>query len=419
MIFKYKMEDFNQQFNKKAKQISLTASERNELRESILVYMDYHPLTESQGLPKRKKKDVQNFFQSQINNGWFWVKASGVTAMFFIMVVPLLAERSLPGDVLYPIKVSFNEELRGALVSSPYQKIEWETERLERRVSEVKLLADSGKLTTSAEADVAKAMRQHSNAAKQSIESIRESNSDDASIANIALASTLDISAEMLSGRVATGSATSSAMVDAVSEARASMVLVGNNVSYDNLMSRIESETTRAYEYLNGISASISSSDKQAIERRLEDVKGRVESATELRERDGAAAVSALVEALSSTNKVMVFMTNLELRKTVAIEKLIPSVPTKSEESELLKVKLSDISLTASKIDTAISELATTSEGYSDMVLQMKEYKEMSSSSLNMLEKGELQNAKESVANIMKKVDQVIVNLKLVGVEIK
>ena len=46
------------------------------------------------------------------------------------------AEGAVPGDALYPIKVSVNEEVRDLVAFSPEAKADWETRRLERRLAE-------------------------------------------------------------------------------------------------------------------------------------------------------------------------------------------------------------------------------------------------------------------------------------------
>ena len=127
------MKKFAEQLKKRSEKLRLSVYERDELRERLLSYMEYHPLPQGVqamgGAANRNKKKASVFM-----NGWLVGRFAGVAAMMIFIVVPVMAEDALPGDTLYPIKVRFNEELRGALVSSPYQKVEWETERLELTV---------------------------------------------------------------------------------------------------------------------------------------------------------------------------------------------------------------------------------------------------------------------------------------------
>jgi len=56
------------------------------------------------------------------------------------------AEGALPGDILYPIKVHVNEEMRATLATTPKAKADWQVSRAERRLEEAATLALSGKL---------------------------------------------------------------------------------------------------------------------------------------------------------------------------------------------------------------------------------------------------------------------------------
>jgi hypothetical protein len=50
----------------------------------------------------------------------------------------------MPGDLLYSVKVNFNEELKGFLTFSEEKKIAWEEERVERRLQEAQTLVMAG-----------------------------------------------------------------------------------------------------------------------------------------------------------------------------------------------------------------------------------------------------------------------------------
>lgn len=58
------------------------------------------------------------------------------------------AQRALPGDTLYPIKISINEQVELALASNTAAKATLEVEFAERRVEEAQTLAAAGRLDT-------------------------------------------------------------------------------------------------------------------------------------------------------------------------------------------------------------------------------------------------------------------------------
>lgn len=57
------------------------------------------------------------------------------------------AQNSLPGDVLYPVKVNVNEQVQGVLAVSEVEKADWSSMLAERRLEEAEALAAQGTLT--------------------------------------------------------------------------------------------------------------------------------------------------------------------------------------------------------------------------------------------------------------------------------
>jgi len=390
------MKKFAEQLKKQSEKLRLSSYERDELRGRLLSYMEYHPLPNgAESVASQNKKR----FSISIN-GWLVGRFAGVAAVLVFVVVPVLAEDALPGDTLYPIKVRFNEELRGAMVSSPYQKVEWETERLERRLAEADLLADSGRLTPDAEADVAEAIKQHSDAAREGIASIRATDNDEAALAEISLTSTLEVSAEILTKKGSSDSATSSVLFGAVNKA-ATTQLGGSTVSYEKILSRIEAETTRAYEYLNSLGNVATSEQKSDIERRLNDVKNKVESANKLKEQDEAGATLVLTEALSNTQKLISFMTKLEVRENVTIEELVPVVPTDEEKFNALKLNLVNASTTIAMVETGLKQLKPSSNDYIAIADTISQYRLIEIEANAHLTAGELEKAEALVRGIL------------------
>ena len=94
---------------------------------------------------------------------------SGVSAFFmrhsmpafaavFVLIIgggtAAAAEGALPGDVLYPIKVHVNEEMRATLATSAKAKADWQVSRAERRLEEAATLALAGKLDDATRAEL-------------------------------------------------------------------------------------------------------------------------------------------------------------------------------------------------------------------------------------------------------------------------
>lgn len=415
------MKKFSEQFKARATNIKLREDERYELRQRLLSYMEYHPLPQSEGLNNSRSSLAVSggaFFQF-LSKGQVWGKAAGLASVFLLVFIPVMAENSLPGETLYPVKVRFNEELRGALAASPYEKIEWETELLERRVSEARLLADSGRLTPSVEAGVAVAIKQHSDAAKESIDSIRVNDESEAALAEIALVSALEVSAEMLVSKdVNAEASSSSALSSAVNDAKTSVNADGDVPSYDKLMARLETETTRAYEYLGSLPDSISSETYSDIESRLSDVRTKIDDAAKLKDEDEVAAAKLLVEALNSTSKVITFMTNLNVRNNILIEDLVPAALSPEERKEALTTRLEELDGEIVKIQTVVDTLATSSIDYQNLAKEIEGQHALRVSINSAVESDNLASAEKSMTTLAELVMRLSNSIKALGIEI-
>lgn len=83
------------------------------------------------------------------------------------------AESALPGDTLYPIKISMNEEVRAAFAFSPEAKAKWETRRAERRLEEASELAAEGKLAADSRAQLEDSFKAHADRAQSKIAEVK------------------------------------------------------------------------------------------------------------------------------------------------------------------------------------------------------------------------------------------------------
>ncbi|MEX0930853.1 MAG: DUF5667 domain-containing protein [Candidatus Paceibacterota bacterium] len=350
------MKRFSEQFKKKADALTLRASEKRDLKSRVVSYMEYHPINSAM---QNKNTSWLSTAKNSKSIGFaiarsFYTKGvAGVFTVFFIALsIPVIAEQSMPGDILYPVKIQFNEELRGTFARSPYDKVAWETERLERRLTEARILEDIGKLTPQAEADVAEAVKQHSDAAQLRIASIREQDSDGAAIAEITLSSALDVQSEMLEGR----SLTLSGAVDAARQV-ATASRQGRRPSYERLLARIELESTNVYELFNTVEEQTSDEDIEDINQRLERIKRASIKAAEIKESDPEEAVTILSKALADIRKVISFMTNIHVRENVSIDELIPVDLDPEEVEELVRTRIAEVERMESEITARIENV--------------------------------------------------------------
>lgn len=352
------MKSFDTELAKYAKKTRLKATERADIRARILTYMEYHPLPkELQGekKPQTVADMVTSYGMIAVQKArtlstytYARVGAAAFTLLLVVSSLPFAAERSVPGDVLYPIKTNFNETLFAQFANSPYEKVTLETELMERRISEARLLAKVGKLTEEVEASIAADVRDHATAVQQGIAALKVSDADEAAIAEITFGSALEVQTAVLDSSIAReegGVATLSMMKEVSSEEGNDIASVVRQAkanadaakgidipSYDRLHARVELEVARAYELFSSTKNGMNDEERRDIERRLGDIERKITEAENIHASDVSGdGAPELVEALSTVRKVISFMTDIDVRENVDIEELVPLTLTFEE----------------------------------------------------------------------------------------
>lgn len=138
--------------------------------------------------------------------------------------VSVTAENAVPGDMLYPVKVKVNEEVRAQLSVSAEAKADWEVKRAERRFEEVEKLATDGRLTAEITAEIEERFNAHVAAFDASATEVStEGNIAGAAEARSGLETALRVHEEILSHITVTNSQASAAMGAFITNVRAKL----------------------------------------------------------------------------------------------------------------------------------------------------------------------------------------------------
>jgi hypothetical protein len=263
-----------------------------------------------------------------------------------IITIPAAAEYAVPGDVLYQMKVRVNEEVRSTLARTPYERVEWETKRIERRLAEARTLARAGLLTPEAEAAVVAAVTEHQSNATAEIALLREkNNTDEVALANMMLASVFEVQHTALaiedvttfgdSAATTTSSLRTLASVIANSQAEFSASSSSVPVSYDRLIAEIEKQTTRAYERLQSLRRVVPENEIYDINRRLQDIESRIGTAMTALSESSTTDTTLLLSALHDIKKLLAFMNGMPTNRTITVEQIVPITLTFAERQAL------------------------------------------------------------------------------------
>ncbi len=339
------MKSFDTDLKKYSEKIRLKVAERRELRERILSYMEYHPLPKRNEVLQVVPAKPGSFFVVHFNS--LYTRASAVMLALFVLIgIPIVAEHSVPGDTLYLVKTQVNEGLRSQLANSPYEKVTFETKLIERRIAEARLLASEGKLTTEVQAQIAETVKGHADAAQNGLAEMRATNVDEAAVAEIVFDSALEVQSAVLDTNTS-DSATSSTngIRDVVNTVREEVVQNRGTTtpSYEGMLATIEGETTRAYELFETVKKSATSEEIADIERRLADIDRLISGAEGKHESKDETAVADLVDALGFIQKLIVFMTDIDVREAIELETIVPLVPTIEERTNTVRETIQEI----------------------------------------------------------------------------
>lgn len=116
-----------------AKGIRLDADEKAYAKEALILFMESNPI-EGRDAPSRLIVYARRT-----------LIAFGASALM-VGTVSYAAEGSLPGDILYPIKVNINERVVTLATLSPEKSAAWQSRIISRRLEEAESLTSKGSL---------------------------------------------------------------------------------------------------------------------------------------------------------------------------------------------------------------------------------------------------------------------------------
>ncbi len=164
-----------------AKEIKLTERERNSLISAVDAFVLKNPIKKdiSIGASTNPQPIKSPFF----NKDWFFAFSERSHNYYFAGAFVLLAifgtgsalasQSSLPGDILYPIKVNVLEEVKAVFLPSTL-KPEYEIHRAQTRISEVKELAEQDRLSDDIKISVAAQIDSHISTVKKNINDLKQ-----------------------------------------------------------------------------------------------------------------------------------------------------------------------------------------------------------------------------------------------------
>lgn len=162
MIFNYV---FKKRLFNKTKKIQLTAEEKSAVRDNLLKFMDANPVRINEDARLTPHPMHQIFLKPVTAVAAVVVMAAGGTSF--------AADFSLPGDILYPMKVNVNEKIEGWFAVSAESEANLALKLAEKRLEEAEKLAIEGKLSADASAELESRFSSHMSEAYDDLAALR------------------------------------------------------------------------------------------------------------------------------------------------------------------------------------------------------------------------------------------------------
>lgn len=148
-----------------------------------------------------------------------YVQRPALAALLVLVLVgggtAFAAERALPGDALYGVKVSVIEPAIGSLQSTPSAQADWQVHLASTRLAEASVVANSPSIATSTKTALATRVALASQQAAQEITALAPSDPDAAGVAATALDATFSAHTETLAALTTSADASASPVLAA------------------------------------------------------------------------------------------------------------------------------------------------------------------------------------------------------------
>ncbi len=164
------MKEFFTKINTVATKVTMTAQEKANIRARLVSHVFNN---EVKNVPQLSP--LSHIFQFSQHISVRYMSLVAVILVVFVGVSGV-AQDSLPGESLYQVKTSVNENIRGLFAFTPQSRAQLHVELAVRRLEEAQELASTGKLQDGAKIEVEKKLDEHLAAIKDNLLTLEQQN---------------------------------------------------------------------------------------------------------------------------------------------------------------------------------------------------------------------------------------------------
>lgn len=320
-------EEFHTYLKKAGDEVTLSQTERAQMRGVLNAYMDMKPArVQRAGGPVRPVSNVSRA------RGWGSARlfsprpfATALVLALFVTStgISYAAQSALPGDTLYSVKVKINEPVAGALARTNSAKAEWAMSVAGERLEEAATLAAGGKLDTTTRQELQTDFESHAALAIQHIDEEASASADAGAQSAMQFEAQLSEYERVLS-EVGAGSSASSTFASAIraqhdrvakirirAEAKSASVASSGNtaVAASRMRNAAKHRLDDSFNLARNVGSALASSSAQIVARELEEASTSISDGDALLgDNASPEALGAFQSALSASEKLGVFL---------------------------------------------------------------------------------------------------------------
>ena len=166
------------------RRVGLSPAEKKSVRAGVALFMEQHPVRNIALARQRIEERSKSAHSAYAEVSALQSLLSRLQPMFIALLIALVvgggtsfaAESALPGDALYPVKVSINEEVGSFLAFSEEAQARFDTRRAEKRLEEAEQLTIKGRLDSETSASIESRFAAHAEALEEDAQAIAAKN---------------------------------------------------------------------------------------------------------------------------------------------------------------------------------------------------------------------------------------------------
>lgn len=150
------------------KAVTMTSEEKRVMAQDIFSTQDVHAVV-PRAIPSRffKSSPFKSYRSLSMAFASLFVLILGGASVFSASNI------ALPGDTLYPLKTNVTEPIRDVFAPTPEAFAELQTEKIDRRLEEAKLLVEEKKMTPKKAAQIEQLITRHSKKFNVAVDTLR------------------------------------------------------------------------------------------------------------------------------------------------------------------------------------------------------------------------------------------------------